>query len=61
MTLAVVKIEFVNDERKDTVVFRTNNYDEAWAYVHSHAESNLKIFDTNLNKKYKENEIGVAK
>jgi hypothetical protein len=52
--LAIVKIEFIDGKRIDTVVFRTNNLDEAWNYVHSN-EGNLKIFDVNLNKKYKEN------
>lgn len=53
-TLAIVKIQFEGNTRKDTVVFRTNSYDEAWDYVHAHEDERLKIFDTTLNKKYAE-------
>jgi hypothetical protein len=52
MALVIVKIN-LEDRNKDTVVYRTNNYDEAWKYVHGHKDENLKIFDTSLNKKYK--------
>lgn len=52
MMLAIVKIN-LEDRNKDIVVYRTNNYDDAWKYVHEHEEENLKIFDTTLNKKYR--------
>lgn len=52
MKLAIVKVN-LSDRSKDEVVFRTNSYDEAWSYVHSHEEENLKVYDTTLRKEYK--------
>ena len=52
--LAVVKIEFVDGERKDSVVLRTNSYNEAWEYVHAHENERIKIYDFTLAPKYKE-------